>query len=182
VFFDTLTSNSCIACSRADWCRRLEANLSKLERSKMPNTDSRRTRILKYVFFSLGAFWLMRPDKVAPQPVYWNCTERTITQNGALYALHHRSTETFQRNLQKRVGAALLRPLAILMTCIIEFKNRSTMLRKVPPASLGPIGYFADVFVYSWWHQKLVDENSAMRTFPIEDGKPVRTERLLRVA
>src|SRR5438067_10196893 len=151
----------------------------------MRNTDSRRTRILKYVLFSLGAFWLMRPDKVTPQPAHRNRMERTITQNGALYALHHRPTQTrptqtFQRNLQKRGRAALLRPLTTLLRRIVETTKRSTMAGKVQPPSLAPIGHFPDVFVYTWWHQRLVDENSAMRSFPIEDGKPVRTERLFR--
>ena len=150
--------------------------------SKMRNTDNRRTRILKYVLFSLGAFWLMRPDKVAPHPAHRNRMERTITQNGALYALHHRPTQTFQRNLQKRGRAALLRPLTTLLRRIVETTKRSTMAGKVQPPSLAPIGHFPDVFVYTWWHQRLVDENSAMRSFPIEDGKPVRTERLLRAA
>jgi len=149
--------------------------------SKMRNTDSRRTRILKYVLFSLGAFWLMRPDKVAPHPAHRNRMERTITQNGALYALHHRPTQTFQRNLQKRLRTALVRPFITLTTDVIE-STRSTVAAKVQPTSLAPIGHFPDVFVYTWWHQRLVDENSAMRSFPIEDGKPVRTERLLRAA
>ena len=160
----------------------VKQNLSKLKCSKMRNTDSRRMRILKYVLFSLGAFWLMRPDKIAPPPPHRNRMERTITQNGALYTLHHTPTHTFQRNLQKKVRAALLRPLTTLLRRIVETRKRSTMAGKVQLTSLAPIGHFPDVFAYTWWHQILDDENLAMRSFSIEDGKPVRTERLLRAA
>src|SRR5207248_11384424 len=144
----------------------------------MRNTDSRRTRILKYVLFSLGAFWLMRPDKVAPHPTHRNRMERTITQDGALYALHHRPTHTVQRDLQKRLRTALVRPFITLTTDVIE-STRSTVAAKFQPPTLASIGHFPDVFVYTWRHQRLVDENSAMRSSPMEDGKPVRTELLL---
>jgi len=32
----------------------------------------------------------------------------TITQNGALYALHHRPTKKYRGELRKRMGASLL--------------------------------------------------------------------------
>src|SRR5207237_8259086 len=131
----------------------------------MRNTDRRRTRILKYVLFSLGDFWLMRPDKVTPHPAHRNRMERTITQNGALYALHHRPTQTFQRNLQKRGRAALLRPLTTLLRRIVETTKRSTMAGKVQPRSVAPIRHIPVVFVDPCGIVLLVDEISCIGSF-----------------
>jgi hypothetical protein len=44
--------------------------------------------------------------------------ELTITQNGALYALHHRASKKYRGPRQKRVGPDLIRALPTLTTSV----------------------------------------------------------------
>src|SRR2546423_6084466 len=107
------------------------------------------SRVLKYVLFSFGAFWLMRLDKLAPPSAHWNRSERTITQNGALYALQHRSAKTGRRNLRKKAGgAALIRVFTNLRRCILAFTKPPIFATKLHSPSLATVGHFADVFPY----------------------------------
>jgi len=72
--------------------------------------------------------------------------ELTITQNGALYAIQHRPAPRYRKNLQKRVGAHLIRTLSTLTTSMEKFTMRSIPAEKAQSASQSNGAQVADAF------------------------------------
>jgi hypothetical protein len=72
--------------------------------------------------------------------------ELTITQNGALYAIQHRPAPRYRDNLQKRMGAHLIRALRTLTTSMEKFTMQPIPAAKAQsaPQNIGP--QVADAF------------------------------------
>jgi hypothetical protein len=72
--------------------------------------------------------------------------ELTITQNGALYALQHRPAPRYRKNLQKRVGAHLIRTLPTLTTSMEKFTMQPIPSEEAQSATQNARAQVVDAF------------------------------------